>query len=138
VKLAKKYLQNGKDTLVKAGIEIETNRYKNIKYVSMASGAGYSGALEALKALFLVKNLIDESDIKSKLKDYSIYTSKIKGLTMIGKDRDIILHLFIDVYDLLHIGGYYRELQAKKSIDEGFEKAEKIINIVEKYVNGAL
>jgi hypothetical protein len=140
LELAKKYLENGKDTLTKAGIDAETNRYNNLKYISMASGTGYSGALEALKALLIVKNLIDEKDIKSKLKDYSIYTSRIKQLTMIGKDRDIILRLYIDIYDILHIGGYYRELQDKKSIDSGFEKVEKIINVVEKYIkhNGGL
>ncbi len=53
-----------------------------------------------------------------------------------GKGRDILIHLFNSVYDILHPGGYYRELQDKKAIDSGFEKAEKIIEIVEKHVNG--
>jgi HEPN domain-containing protein len=134
LELAKKYLQNSKDMLAKAGVDKEHGRYDNIKYVSSASGIAYLSSLEALKSLFFVKNLIDEKDVKSKLKDYSVYTSKIKELTMIGKDRDSILKYFVDVYDLLHIGGYYRELQNKKAIDSGFEQVEKIIAIVEKYI----
>ena len=37
-------------------------------------------------------------------------------------------------YDILHLGGYYRELRSKKAIDDGFEKVEKMIRMVEKYV----
>ena len=65
-----------------------------------------------------------------------MYDYYLKRLTRLGKDRDLIRGLFNDAYDILHLGGYYRELQDKKSIDSGFEKVEKIIRIVEKYING--
>ena len=50
------------------------------------------------------------------------------------KDKDNIMKLYNEVYKILHLGGYYRELQDKKAIDSGFEKVEKIIKIVESYV----
>ena len=71
------------------------------------------GALEALKALFIFKNLVSDEEVKN-----------IEGL---GKDRDLLLALFDDVYNILHLGGYYRELQDKK--------AQKTIKIVESYVD---
>jgi hypothetical protein len=43
------------------------------------------------------------------------------------EDRDLLLALFDDVYNILHLGGYYRELQDKK--------AQKIIKIVKSYVD---
>ncbi len=41
------------------------------------------------------------------------------------KDRNILMYLLEDVYDILHIVGYYRELRSKKAIDGRFEKVEK-------------
>jgi hypothetical protein len=135
LELAKRYLQNGKEMLNKAGVDEKTRIYKDIKYVSSASGTAYLAILEALKSLFLIKGIIDEQEANSKMKDYSIYISNIKKLTMIDKDKDFIHRFFIDVYDLLHIGGYYRgELQDKKAIDSGFEKVEEVIKIAQKYV----
>jgi len=131
--LAKRYLENAKELLKKAGIDKRRNAYLDLKYISMASGTAYLSALEALKALFILKLNIDEEFIKKKIKDISIYKQYIKELK-IGKDRDYIQGLLIDVYDILHLGGYYRELQSKKAIDAGFEQVEKIIKIVQSYV----
>ena len=131
--LAKRYLENAKEDLKKAGIDKKANRYIDLKYVSKASGTAYLGALEALKALFILKLNIDEEFMKKKIKDISIYKQYIEELK-IGKDKDYIQGLLTDIYDILHLGGYYRELQSKKAIDDGFEKVEKIIKIVENYV----
>ncbi|MFZ8845575.1 MAG: DUF5618 family protein [Candidatus Hydrothermia bacterium] len=119
--LAKRYLENAKEDLKKDGIDKKANCYIDLKYISKASGIAYLGALEALKALFIFKNLVSDEEVKN-----------IEGL---GKDRDLLLALFDDVYNILHLGGYYRELQDKKAIDSGFEKAQKIIKIVKSYVD---
>jgi len=63
-----------------------------------------------------------------------MYDHYLKRVSRIGKDRDLLLGLFDDVYDLLHLGGYYRELRDKKAIDSGFEKVAKMIKIVERHV----
>ncbi|CUU08991.1 hypothetical protein JGI1_02230 [Candidatus Thermokryptus mobilis] len=44
------------------------------------------------------------------------------------------MNLFDSAYGILHIGGYYRELKDKKAIDSGFEKVERIIEVVEKHI----
>ena len=134
LQLAKRYLQNARETLKKAGVDRRIGEYVELKYVSEASGTAYLVALEALKALFLWEELVDEREIKRKLKRVEMYDSLLKRVMRIGKDRDVLIRLFDNVYSLLHIGGYYRELQSKKAIDDGFEKVEKIIRIVEKHI----
>ena len=134
MQLAKRYLQNARETLKKAGVDRRVGEYVDLKYVSEASGTAYLAALEALKALFLWEGLVDEREVKSKLKRVEMYDSLLKRVMRIGKDRDVLIRLFDNVYSLLHIGGYYRELQDKKAIDSGFEKVEKIIRIMEKHI----
>ncbi len=135
MQLAKRYLQNARETLKKAGVDRRVGEYVDLKYVSEASGTAYLAALEALKALFLWEGLVDEREVKSKLKRVEMYDSLLKRVMRIGKDRDVLIRLFDNVYSLLHIGGYYRELQDKKAIDSGFEKVEKMIRIVEKHIS---
>jgi HEPN domain-containing protein len=132
--LAKRYLENAKENLKKAGIDRKVGEYIDVKYVSSACGKAYLSALEALKALFINEGLLDEKEIKGKLKKVDMYDNFINELSRLGKNKDIIKKLFNHIYDILHLGGYYRELQSKKAIDDGFEKVEKIIKIVESYI----
>ncbi len=134
LELARGYLQNARETLKKAGVDRRRGAYIDLKYISEASGTAYLAALEALKAIFLWEGLISPEDINRKLKKVDMYDSYLKRLTRIGKDKDLLRGLFKDVYDILHISGYYRELQNKKAIDAGFEQVEKIIRIVEKHI----
>ncbi len=136
LELARRYLENAREILKKADIDRRRGAYIDLKYISEASGTAYLAALEALKALFLGENLLSPRDLRNKLKKVDMYDYYLKRLTRLGKDRDLIRGLFNDAYDILHLGGYYRELQNKKAIDAGFESVEKIIKIVEKYING--
>ncbi len=133
LELAKRYLQNAKDMLRMAGINKEIGFYEDVKYVSAASGTAYLAALEALRALLMEKMGWDSDGVKKRTKDIGSYRKALKSLS-IGKDRDALLYLLRDVYNILHLGGYYRELQDKKAIDSGFEKVAKIIQIVEKHI----
>lgn len=136
LELAKRYLENAREELKKAGIIKETNTYRDYKYVSSASGLAFRGVLEALKALFLSRGIFkDNAEMNRKLKKHEIYFRVLKGIGGLGKDRDNLMYLLEDVYDILHIGGYYRELRDKKSIDSGFEKSQRILSIVEKHIN---
>ncbi len=132
LELARRYLENARETLKKASVDKRAGRYDDIKYVVEASGTAYAGALEALKALFLWEGLLDDP---KKLKKVNRFYELLKRSTRIGKDRDLLLKLFDDAYTILHISSYYRELQNKKAIDAGFESVEKIIKIVEKHIN---
>ncbi|MEO0214281.1 MAG: DUF5618 family protein [candidate division WOR-3 bacterium] len=136
LELAKRYLKTAKEELRKAGIDRVVGRYIDLKHISSACGIAYLVALEALKALFISKGLISSEELNQRLKKVEGYYKGLKEIKGLGKDRDILLGLFDDVYTILHISGYYRELQSKKSIDDGFEKVEKIIKIVEKHING--
>jgi len=136
LELAKRYLENAKETLKKAGVDKRRGAYIDLKYISEASGTAYLASLEALKALFLWEGLLSPRDLISKLKKVDMYDYYLNRVIRIGKDKDLIRGLFSDVYELLHLGGYYRELKDKKAIESGFEKVERIIRIVEKHING--
>ena len=136
LELAKRYLKNAKEILKKAEVDRRRGAYIDLKHISEASGTAYLAALEALKALFLWEGLLSARDLSRKLKKVDMYDYYLKNVMRIGKDKDLIRGLFSDVYELLHLGGYYRELQDKKAIDSGFEKVEKMIRIVEKHING--
>ncbi len=136
LELAKRYLRNAKEELKLAGYDKKTGIYADVKYVSGASGKAYLSALEALKSLFLWEGLLSYKDLKHKLKKVDMYDLYLSKVSRIGKDKDILKILFDEVYKILHLGGYYRELRDKKAIDSGFEKVEKIIRIVEKHING--
>jgi HEPN domain-containing protein len=136
--LAKRYLENAKEDLKKAKVDRKVGIYIDIKYISKASGTAYLSALEALKALFINYKILDEKEMKEKLNKVEMYDYYLKKVSQIVKDRDVLLKLFDEVYKILHLGGYYRELQSKKAIDDGFEKAQKIIKIVESYVKNVI
>jgi len=127
------YLGNAREILKKAGVDRRREAYMDINYVSVASGTAYLSALEAIKALLILHLNLDEDFIRRKVKDISVYKRYI-GELKIGKDRDYVQGLLKDAYDILHLGGYYRELQNKKAIDAGFEAVEKIIEFVESYL----
>ena len=122
LELSKRYLENAKEDLKKAKIDKER---KAMAYLS---------ALEALKALFINFGILDEKEVKEKLNKVEMYYYYLNKVNQIGKDRDLLKGLLDDVYDILHLGRYYRELKDKKSINSGFEKVEKIIKIVESYI----
>ncbi len=96
MQLARRYLQNARETLKKAGVDRRVGEYVDLKYVSEASGTAYLEALEALKALFLWEGLVE------KLKRVEMYDSLLKRVMRIGKDRDVLIRLFDNVYSLLH------------------------------------
>jgi hypothetical protein len=48
--------------------------------------------------------------MKEKLNKVEMYDYYLKKVSQIGKDRDVLLKLFDEVYKILHLGGYYREL----------------------------
>jgi len=136
LELAKRYLENAKSELKNSPVDRKAGIYTDVKYVSGASGKAYLAALEGLKALFLWEGLLSAKDIGMKLNKVDMYDHYLSKVSRIGKDKDVLKALFNEVYKILHLGGYYRELQDKKAIDSGFEKVEKIIRIVEKHING--
>ena len=135
--LSKRYLQNAREMLKRAGVDEDIGAYEDVKYVSSASGIAYLSALEAIRALLMEKMGWDASEVEKRTREIGRLRQALKGLPL-GKDRDRLLKLLRDVYNILHLGGYYRRLQSKKAIDDGFEKVERIIRMVEKHIGAKL
>jgi len=47
--LSKRYLQNAREILKRAGVDEDIGAYEDVKYVSSASGIAYLAALEAIR-----------------------------------------------------------------------------------------
>jgi hypothetical protein len=114
---AMRYMSNAKETLQKA--KKEDNHYKDAKYIRMACGTAYSGTLLALDAYLTSK---DVELPKRKRRSIEFYTVNVGIL-----DRKMLQYLN-DVYDILHLDGYYDGIRNAKVIHAGFESAYEIIN----------
>ena len=97
-----RYLANAKEILSKS--PIEDNRYTDVKYVKSACGIAYLGVLEAIKEHLIAKG-ISRKDLPKKIEEYEKALQKRVSIRN-GK----LLKQFNDLYDELHIAGYYRGL----------------------------
>jgi len=97
-----RYLANAKEILSKS--PIEDNRYTDVKYVKSACGIAYLGVLEAIKEHLIAKG-ISRKDLPKKIEEYEKALQKCVSIRN-GK----LLKQFNDLYDELHIAGYYRGL----------------------------
>lgn len=100
MKEAIRYIQNAKELLSKS--PIENNRYADDKYVKSACGVAYLGVLKAIEELLLKKGLT-KKELPKKVEEYRKALQKYVSVHN-GK----LLKEFDDIYDELHIAGYYR------------------------------
>lgn len=115
-----RYLENAKDLLRKS--PIEGNRYADEKYVKSACGVAYLGVLKAIEEHLLKKGLtkkelpkMAEEYRKSLQKHISVHNGKL-------------LKEFDDLYDELHIAGYYRGMLHRVNIvKEALKGAKEFI-----------
>jgi hypothetical protein len=114
---AVRYMDNAKEVLQKA--KKEDKHYKDAKYVRMACGTAYSGTLLALDAYLTLK---DVELPKRKRRSIEFYTVNVGKL-----DRKMLQYVN-DVYDILHLDGYYDGIRNAKVIHAGFDSAYEIIN----------
>ena len=116
-----RYLQNAKDTLAKS--PIEDNRYTDDKYVKSACGIAYLGVLKAIDEYLLEKGVL-KKDIPKKVEEYRKAVQKYASLYN-GK----LLRQFDDLYDELHIAGYYRGmLHRTATVKEALKGAKEFID----------
>jgi len=115
-----RYIENAKEVLQKA--KKDGNRYTDKKYVKMACGTAYNGVLIALDAWFVMKEMPPLS--KQQRKSIKYYMSNIAQI-----DRKLVADME-DVYNILHLDGYYDGITNVKIIAEGFDVAQKIIERV--------
>ncbi len=99
-KEARRYFENAKELLSKS--PIENNRYIDNKYVKSACGVAYLGVLRAIDE-YLIKKGLTKKELPKKVEEYRKALQKYAAVHN-GK----LLNQFENIYDELHIAGYYR------------------------------
>jgi len=115
------YIANAKDYLQKTAIG-EDGWYKSKKYVRTACGTAYSGVLEALGTYLELKNPGVLGSKEPKTIDF--YRKHL------AKENKKMLKELNHTYTILHIMGYYEGIGAPLTIKEGFQRAQKIIDLI--------
>ena len=116
---AERYLENARKLLTeKAGKK--DGLYADIKYVKMAAGTAYSAALLILDEYLLQKEGIHFTKPKS-IEDY---TNRLR------KFDKKLLALLADVYDELHIAGYYHGTRSVNTIQTGLDNVRQMLNYI--------
>ncbi len=114
-KEALRYLRNAKEILRKA--PIEENRYQDVKHVQEACGTAYLAVLKAIDEHLLSKGF-SRKDLPKSLESYRLALQK-----HLASRNGRLLRSFDDLYDELHIAGYYRgmlhRVDAIKAIFKG-------------------
>lgn len=112
---AKRYVANAKEVIKKADYDPELKMYTDRKYVRMAGNTLWNGCLIALDAVLTMK----EGKGRPSIEKYKEAAAK----------RDKKLLAFINAgYELMHLYMGYDGGLAKYSCDDGFAKANAIIN----------
>ncbi|WP_439582334.1 DUF5618 family protein [Dyadobacter bucti] len=113
---AARYLDNARKILTeKAGKK--DGLYADVKYVKMASGTAYSAALLILDEFLKQK----EGEKFIKPKSIDDYTNRIR------KYDKKLLRLMVDVYDELHIIGYYHGTKSVNTIQTGLNNVSQML-----------
>lgn len=100
MKEALRYISNAKEILKKSAVE--DGRYADNKYVKSACGVAYLGVLKAIDEFFMQRGIPAKS-LPKKVEEYQ------KALKQYAPPRNgKLLRTFNDIYEELHIAGYYR------------------------------
>ncbi|MHA4737815.1 DUF5618 family protein [Dyadobacter sp. MSC1_007] len=116
---AARYLQNARQILTdKAGKK--DGLYADVKYVKMAAGTAYSAALLILDEYLRQKEGIHFTKPKS-IEDY---------MSRLRKHNKKLLTLLADVYDELHLAGYYHGTKSVNTIQAGLENVKQMLTYI--------
>jgi Domain of unknown function (DUF5618) len=113
---ATRYLENAK-AILKEKAGKKDGLYADIKYVKMAAGTAYSGALLILDEFLRQK----EGQKYKKPKSIEEYPTRV------AKYDKSLLRLLVNVYDELHLAGYYHGTRSVDTIQTGLENVKKML-----------
>ena len=118
---ARRYVQNAKDILnEKAGLNTETQCYRDRKYVRMAGNTLWNGVLIILDAVFHVtsnkKNRPDINDYRQ---------------VIVQRDQKLLDYVNVG-YDVMHLSMGYDGILKKSICNDGIQVASIIINRCER------
>ena len=97
-----RYLQNAKEILARS--PIEDNYYKDVKPVREAFGTVYLAVLEAINEALLERG-VSKKDLPKSVDGYRLALQKY-----FAAHNGKLTRIFENLYDTLHIAGYYRGL----------------------------
>ena len=119
-----RYLNNAKEILSKSPIEDEY--YVDDKYVKSACGVAYLGVLRAIDEL-LLKRGVTKKELPKKVEEYKKTLQKHASI-----HNGRLVRQFEDIYDELHIAGYYRGiLHSVATVKAALKTAESFIKKME-------
>ncbi|MET7255914.1 DUF5618 family protein [Dyadobacter fermentans] len=116
---AERYLENARQILTERAGK-KDGLYADVKYVKMAAGTAYSAALLILDEYLRQKEGIDFTKPKS-IEDY---TNRLR------KFDKKLLALLVDVYDELHIAGYYHGTRSVNTIQTGLSNVRQMLTYI--------
>lgn len=118
---ARRYVQNAKDILnEKADLDVETQYYRDKKYVRMAGNTLWNGVLLILDAVFHVRK---DRRTRPDISDYQKAVAQ----------RDIKLLDHVNVgYEVMHLSMGYDGVLKKSICNDGIQIANEIIDRCEK------
>ena len=123
MKEAMRYMENAKEILKQS--PIEDRRYKDDKYVKSACGIAYLAILKSIDSYLIKKGLTRKEMPKSVDAYRKALQEHLKPYN--GK----LLRQFEDIYDELHIAGYYRgNLHTVDAVKAALKTAEDFIKKV--------
>lgn len=116
---AERYLENARQILTeKAGKK--DGLYADIKYVKMAAGTAYSAALLILDEYLRQKEGISFKKPRS-IEDY---------MTRVTKHDKKLLRILANVYDELHLAGYYHGTRSVDTMQKGINNVRQMLTYI--------
>jgi hypothetical protein len=113
---AERYLENAR-AILKEKAGKKDGLYADVKYVKMAAATAYSGALLVLDGFLKQKEGLKFKKPKS-IEDYR---------ERVRKYDKKLLGLLVDVYDELHLAGYYHGTTSVNTIQTGLENVKRML-----------
>lgn len=120
-----RYFGNANDLLKRA--KPKEGLYQDKKHLQEACGTAYLAALKAIDA-YLIKNGVEEDRLPQSVDAYRMAINKI--LSRRNGRLKPLKGYFNEVYEVLHIHGYYRAMSSIRAIGDGFEMVKGIIEII--------
>lgn len=114
-----RYLDNAREILSTKANK-EGQEYKDIKYVQMASGTAYNAAL------MIADEYLRKKEGTKFTKPQSIDEYRIR----IRKHNKTLLSYLNEVYDTLHLAGYYHGTPSVRTIKDGLDATQKMLAMV--------
>ncbi len=116
---ALRYLNNAKEILI--SVPVEGRIYTDVKPVREAFGTAYLAVLEAINEYLITKKGLTKKELPKSVDAYRMALQK-----HIAIHNGKLTREFENLYDMLHIAGYYRGLLYDRDVVKDAFKSTKV------------